>query len=128
MEAIKKKMQMLKLDKENALDRAEQAEAEQKQAEERSKQVGWWQEHREGSGWGLSPNCPTEPCRTHHGVGKGHRVRGMLRRAEPSRLGLCGEIQSDKTPRAGVRGTPWGSAAHGSPIMGCPRLSPHQFG
>lgn len=31
---------MLKLDKENALDRAEQAEAEQKQAEERSKQVG----------------------------------------------------------------------------------------
>lgn len=39
MEAIKKKMQMLKLDKENALDRAEQAEAEQKQAEERSKQV-----------------------------------------------------------------------------------------
>lgn len=33
-------MQMLKLDKENALDRAEQAEAEQKQAEERSKQVG----------------------------------------------------------------------------------------
>ena len=41
MEAIKKKMQMLKLDKENALDRAEQAEAEQKQAEERSKQVGW---------------------------------------------------------------------------------------
>lgn len=40
MEAIKKKMQMLKLDKENALDRAEQAESEQKQAEERSKQVG----------------------------------------------------------------------------------------
>lgn len=40
MEAIKKKMQMLKLDKENVLDRAEQAEAEQKQAEERSKQVG----------------------------------------------------------------------------------------
>lgn len=39
MEAIKKKMQMLKLDKENVLDRAEQAEAEQKQAEERSKQV-----------------------------------------------------------------------------------------
>ncbi|XP_036090784.1 tropomyosin alpha-3 chain-like [Rousettus aegyptiacus] len=39
MEAIKKKMQMLKLDKENALDRAEQAEAEQKQAEERSKQL-----------------------------------------------------------------------------------------
>lgn len=36
-------MQMLKLDKENALDRAEQAEAEQKQAEERSKQVGGWQ-------------------------------------------------------------------------------------
>nr|5KHT_A Chain A, Tropomyosin alpha-1 chain,General control protein GCN4 [Homo sapiens]5KHT_B Chain B, Tropomyosin alpha-1 chain,General control protein GCN4 [Homo sapiens]5KHT_C Chain C, Tropomyosin alpha-1 chain,General control protein GCN4 [Homo sapiens]5KHT_D Chain D, Tropomyosin alpha-1 chain,General control protein GCN4 [Homo sapiens] len=28
MDAIKKKMQMLKLDKENALDRAEQAEAD----------------------------------------------------------------------------------------------------
>ncbi|KAK9391053.1 Tropomyosin alpha-3 chain [Crotalus adamanteus] len=39
MEAIKKKMQMLKLDKENALDRAEQAETEQKHAEERSKQL-----------------------------------------------------------------------------------------
>ncbi|ETE57510.1 Tropomyosin alpha-3 chain, partial [Ophiophagus hannah] len=39
MEAIKKKMQMLKLDKENALDRAEQAETEQKHTEERSKQA-----------------------------------------------------------------------------------------
>lgn len=39
MEAIKKKMQMLKLDKENALDRAEQAEADKKAAEDRSKQV-----------------------------------------------------------------------------------------
>lgn len=51
MEAIKKKMQMLKLDKENALDRAEQAEAEQKQAEERSKQVGC-----DGSREGLDGN------------------------------------------------------------------------
>ena len=40
MEAIKKKMLMLKLDKENALDQAEQAEADKKAAEERSKQVG----------------------------------------------------------------------------------------
>lgn len=39
MEAIKKKMLMLKLDKENALDQAEQAEADKKGAEERSKQV-----------------------------------------------------------------------------------------
>ena len=39
MDAIKKKMQMLKLDKENALDRAEQAEADKKAAEDRSKQV-----------------------------------------------------------------------------------------
>lgn len=39
MEAIKKKMQMLKLDKENAIDRAEQAETEQKAAEEKCKQV-----------------------------------------------------------------------------------------
>ncbi|MED6271222.1 hypothetical protein CHARACLAT_017985 [Characodon lateralis] len=38
MEAIKKKMLMLKLDKENALDRAEQAEADKKAAEDRSKQ------------------------------------------------------------------------------------------
>ncbi|PNI74523.1 TPM1 isoform 31 [Pan troglodytes] len=38
MDAIKKKMQMLKLDKENALDRAEQAEADKKAAEDRSKQ------------------------------------------------------------------------------------------
>ena len=40
MEAIKKKMLMLKLDKENALDQAEQAESDKKGAEERSKQVG----------------------------------------------------------------------------------------
>lgn len=39
MEAIKKKMMMLKLDKENALDQAEQAETDRKAAEERSKQV-----------------------------------------------------------------------------------------
>ena len=39
MEAIKKKMLMLKLDKENALDQAEQAETDKKAAEERSKQV-----------------------------------------------------------------------------------------
>lgn len=39
MDAIKKKMQMLKLDKENALDRAEQAESDKKAAEDRSKQV-----------------------------------------------------------------------------------------
>lgn len=41
MDAIKKKMQMLKLDKENALDRAEQAESDKKAAEDRSKQVGY---------------------------------------------------------------------------------------
>lgn len=39
MEAIKKKMQMLKLDKENAIDRAEQAETDQKAAEDKCKQV-----------------------------------------------------------------------------------------
>jgi hypothetical protein len=39
MEAIKKKMQMLKLDKENAIDRAEQAEADKKVAEDKCKQV-----------------------------------------------------------------------------------------
>lgn len=40
MEAIKKKMQMLKLDKENAIDRAEQAEIDKKGAEDKCKQVG----------------------------------------------------------------------------------------
>lgn len=35
MEAIKKKMQMLKLDKENALDRSEQAEIDKKTAEDK---------------------------------------------------------------------------------------------
>lgn len=40
MEAIKKKMQMLKLDKENALDRAEQSEGDKKGAEDRTKAVG----------------------------------------------------------------------------------------
>ncbi|KPP76376.1 tropomyosin alpha-4 chain-like, partial [Scleropages formosus] len=39
MDAIKKKMQMLKLDKENALDRAEQAEVEKKAAEDRCKEL-----------------------------------------------------------------------------------------
>uniref|UniRef100_A0A673KRV7 Tropomyosin 1 n=1 Tax=Sinocyclocheilus rhinocerous TaxID=307959 RepID=A0A673KRV7_9TELE len=39
MEAIKKKMQMLKLDKENAIDRAEQAESDKKAAEDKYKQV-----------------------------------------------------------------------------------------
>ena len=40
MEAIKKKMQMLRLDKENAIDRAEQAETDKKAAEDKCKQVG----------------------------------------------------------------------------------------
>lgn len=48
MEAVKKKMLMLKLDKENALDAAEQADTDKKAAEERSKQVGQ-PHHRE---WG----------------------------------------------------------------------------
>uniref|UniRef100_A0AAV2IWR6 Tropomyosin n=1 Tax=Knipowitschia caucasica TaxID=637954 RepID=A0AAV2IWR6_KNICA len=39
MEAIKKKMQMLKLDKENAIDRAEQAEVDKKGAEDKCKQL-----------------------------------------------------------------------------------------
>ena len=39
MEAIKKKMQMLKLDKENAIDRAEQSEGDKKGAEDKCKLV-----------------------------------------------------------------------------------------
>lgn len=49
MDAIKKKMQMLKLDKENAMDRAEQAESDKKAAEDRSKQVGVLWETRRGA-------------------------------------------------------------------------------
>lgn len=48
MEAIKKKMQMLKLDKENAIDRAEQAETDKKAAEDKCKQVGKMSEKSEG--------------------------------------------------------------------------------
>lgn len=57
MEAIKKKMLMLKLDKENALDQAEQAEADKKAAEDRSKQVGNDLHHvllTERAGWSSS--------------------------------------------------------------------------
>lgn len=39
MEAIKKKMQMLKADKENAFDRAEEAESDKKVSEDKCKQV-----------------------------------------------------------------------------------------
>lgn len=39
MEAIKKKMQMLKADKENAFDRAEEAETDKKTSEDKCKQV-----------------------------------------------------------------------------------------
>ena len=46
MEAIKKKMQMLKLDKENAIDRAEQAESDKKAAEDKCKLVSG-----AGKGW-----------------------------------------------------------------------------
>jgi len=75
MEAIKKKMQMLKLDKENALDRAEQAEAEQKQAEERSKQVGWVAEAPSPGmvwGWLLLVLDRAEP-RPHTDSGEGNK-------------------------------------------------------
>lgn len=40
MEAIKKKMTMLKFDKEQAIDRAEQAEADRKVAEDKVLTVG----------------------------------------------------------------------------------------
>lgn len=60
MEAIKKKMQMLKLDKENAIDRAEQAESDKKAAEEKCKQV-------RGQLLGLAglPSAPSELARVH---------------------------------------------------------------
>lgn len=53
MEAIKKKMQMLKLDKENAIDRAEQAESDKKAAEEKCKQVRGQLPGRAGRGSAL---------------------------------------------------------------------------
>lgn len=40
MDALKKKMQMLKLEKENAMDKADQAEFEKKATEDRCNQVG----------------------------------------------------------------------------------------
>lgn len=40
MEAIKKKMLMLKMDKETALEAADQSEIDKKAAEDKSKQVG----------------------------------------------------------------------------------------
>lgn len=60
MEAIKKKMLMLKLDKENALDQAEQAEADKKAAEDRSKQVGHGRLSLEShcyTAWGRTDVC-----------------------------------------------------------------------
>lgn len=56
MEAIKKKMQLLKLDKENAIDRAEQAEADKKTAEDKCKQV------RALLHTGLRPGCRHPLC------------------------------------------------------------------
>lgn len=54
MDAIKKKMQMLKLDKENALDRAEQSEGDKKSAEDKTKEVGFHSGIKMGGGgWEL---------------------------------------------------------------------------
>ncbi|MFT7818735.1 Tropomyosin beta chain [Arapaima gigas] len=53
LRAIKKKMQMLKLDKENAIDRAEQAESDKKAAEDKCKQVGSGALGDNGGQWGM---------------------------------------------------------------------------
>merc|ERR1712142_1364244 len=81
MDAIKKKMQMLKLDKENALDRAEQAEGDKKAAEDRSKNLeddlvalqkklkGTEDELDKQRRPSLCPPCPlvlSWPCRDRH--------------------------------------------------------------
>lgn len=58
MEAIKKKMQMLKLDKENAIDRAEQAETDKKAAEDKCKQVG--KEADDVNNWKTKQNEKTQ--------------------------------------------------------------------
>lgn len=64
MDAIKKKMQMLKLDKENAMDRAEQAESDKKAAEDRSKQVGVQSVTRPGAAtrWHRAPGATCGSC------------------------------------------------------------------
>lgn len=75
MEAIKKKMQMLKLDKENAIDRAEQAESDKKAAEEKCKQVRGQPLGRlwaEGGGRGLAT----------WRLGRGQRVMLWQRKSE----------------------------------------------
>lgn len=51
MDAIKKKMQMLKLDKENALDRAEQSEGDKKASEDRTKAVGFHLDVKSENNW-----------------------------------------------------------------------------
>ena len=83
MDAIKKKMQMLKLDKENALDRAEQAESDKKAAEDRSKQVSIQYESRSDvfthrCQWHFAPELcvvpVTEDCYVYH-----HRITVTLK-------------------------------------------------
>lgn len=46
MEAIKKKLAALKDEKEAAIERAEEAEQQKKEAEAKNEQVSWW-----GVGW-----------------------------------------------------------------------------
>lgn len=128
MEAIKKKMQMLKLDKENALDRAEQAEAEQKQAEERSKQVGWAAEAPVWGclgGWLVPVRDHAEP-RPKPGTGKGYEgaraaavsqlavqvmmPRGIQRVAQLVACGTRTDTVGQSWPWDGAGGMPWGKA------------------
>uniref|UniRef100_W5MKY2 Tropomyosin alpha-1 chain n=1 Tax=Lepisosteus oculatus TaxID=7918 RepID=W5MKY2_LEPOC len=92
MEAIKKKMQMLKLDKENALDRAEQAEADKKAAEERSKQVG-----REGDTLGDRTQTGREGDR----LGRLEQNLVLSLASESSRTEGRGDTQSTIIIRAG---------------------------
>lgn len=77
MEAIKKKMLMLKLDKENALDQAEQAETDRKAAEDRSKQVGQWT-HQSGGLYELSMWCSLASCTNENDEWKQERVLHLV--------------------------------------------------
>lgn len=111
MEAIKKKMQMLKLDKENAIDRAEQAESDKKAAEEKCKQVRPRTLGRVRPPTAVSGLLPA----WRPGAGPGWGVGGTLRSLGPGvRMGTGGDALAgnegdhclSRVPELGERGGP----------------------
>ncbi|POI34831.1 hypothetical protein CIB84_001417 [Bambusicola thoracicus] len=104
MEAIKKKMQMLKLDKENAIDRAEQAEADKKQAEDRCKQL---EEEQQGLQKKLK-GTEDEVEKYSESV---KEAQEKLEQAEKKAT----DVRRQPLPCAGTG--PWGGEGRGKPYM-----------